>query len=57
MTVKEFFFHFLYSDRGTTSIEYAVIASLVAVAIVLAVTNLGASVMALFSQVANSYPK
>ncbi len=55
--MKEFFFHYLYSDRGTTSIEYAVIASLVAVAIILAVTNLGASVTALFSQVANSYPK
>ncbi len=48
---------FFSCDRGTTSIEYAVIASLVAVAIILAVTNLGASVTALFSQVANSYPK
>jgi pilus assembly protein Flp/PilA len=57
MSMKKFFFNFLNSGRGTTSIEYAIIASLVAVAIIAAVANIGASVTALFAQVANSYPK
>ena len=38
--------------RGTTSIEYTMIAGLIAVAIVVALTNLGAIVDVLFTLVA-----
>ncbi|GDX83420.1 hypothetical protein LBMAG42_52310 [Deltaproteobacteria bacterium] len=38
--------------RGTTSIEYTMIAGLVAVAIIVALTNLGAIVDVLFTLVA-----
>lgn len=57
MIAKTILRNFWKSDQGTTSIEYAVIAGLVAVAIVLAVTNLGGALLGLFSKVAQSYPK
>ncbi len=41
-------------DRGTTAAEYALIASLIAVVIVLAVTLLGQSVRGLFDDAASS---
>ncbi len=40
-------------QRGVTSIEYALIGSLIAVAIVLAVTALGVNLGALYDNVAN----
>jgi len=49
--------NFLSSDEGTTSIEYALIAGLIFVVIVLAVTDLGGSVMNLFQTVSDKYPK
>jgi len=55
--MTERFLHFLTSDEGTTSIEYALIAGLIFVVIVLAVTNLGVSVANLYQTVSASYPK
>lgn len=45
---------FLRSEKGATAIEYALIASLVAVIIIGAVTSLGSSVLALFDTTANA---
>ena len=43
-------------DGGVTSIEYALIASLVAMAIVGAVTTIGTQVQGLYQKVADAYP-
>jgi pilus assembly protein Flp/PilA len=43
---------FMHDERGATSIEYAVIASGVAVAIAATITTLGSSVKSLFTSVA-----
>jgi len=51
------FLNFLSSDEGTTSIEYALIAGLIFVVIVLAVTDLGGTVVNLFQTVADKYPR
>ena len=45
---------FLRDESGATAIEYAMIASGVAVAIAAAVTSLGSSVKALFTSVSTS---
>ncbi|HEY3950816.1 Flp family type IVb pilin [Phenylobacterium sp.] len=51
------FFGRLVGDRsGTTAIEYALIASLVVMAIVTAVTLMGQQILGLFNQVAAAFP-
>lgn len=45
---------FLRDERGATAIEYAMIASGVAVAIAAAITSLGSNVKGLFTSVATS---
>jgi pilus assembly protein Flp/PilA len=45
---------FIRDERGATAIEYAMIASGVAVAIAAAVTSLGSTVKGLFTSVATS---
>ncbi len=47
---------FLRCDMGVTAIEYALIATLVAVAIVTALTSVGSGVLNLFTTVANALP-
>lgn len=47
--------HFLADERGATAIEYALIAGGISIAIVTVVTDLGATVGALFSQVKDSF--
>ncbi len=47
---------FLKKEEGVTAIEYALIASLIAVVIVGAVTGVGEAVLAFFNQVAVSFP-
>ncbi|GAA0536477.1 pilus assembly protein Flp/PilA [Rhizomicrobium palustre] len=42
---------FLHDESGATAIEYALVASLIAAVIVLAVTNLGQSVLALYERI------
>jgi pilus assembly protein Flp/PilA len=41
-------------DRGATAVEYALLATLIAVVIVAVVTALGVSVQAMFSNLANA---
>ena len=45
---------FLRNDDGATAIEYALIASLIAVAIITAVTTVGTKVSTVFTEVGNS---
>ena len=45
---------FLHDESGATAIEYAILASGVAVAIAAAVTSLGSNVKALFTSVSTS---
>lgn len=42
---------FLRDEEGATAIEYALIAGLIALAIVLAVTNLGTKIAAIFTSI------
>lgn len=47
--------HFIRNIRGATSIEYALIATLIAVVIVGSVTTVGTRTSALFTSVANGF--
>ncbi len=49
-------FYFIDSGNGVTSIEYAIIAGLIAMVIVIAVTDLGNGVNGLYQSVVNSFP-
>ncbi len=46
---------FLGNDEGVTAIEYSLIASLIAMAIVGSVTTIGGAVLNLFNQVTNGF--
>jgi pilus assembly protein Flp/PilA len=48
---------FLKDDSGATVIEYALLASLICVVIVSAVSGLGGQVAGLFNRVADEYAK
>jgi pilus assembly protein Flp/PilA len=48
---------FIRAEKGTTSIEYALVASLIFLAIVLSVTQLGASVTRFYQLIASCVPK
>ena len=48
---------FLKSDDGVTAIEYALVGSLIAMAIVVTVIALGGQVRALYQLVADSFPR
>jgi pilus assembly protein Flp/PilA len=45
---------FVGDERGATAIEYALIASLIAVAIITAVSTVGTKVSTVFTEVGNS---
>ncbi|MBP1750938.1 MAG: Flp/Fap pilin component [Deltaproteobacteria bacterium] len=47
---------FLKSDDGVTAIEYALVGSLIAMAIVVVVAALGGQVKTLYQSVARSFP-
>lgn len=47
---------FFGEKDGVTAIEYALIASLIAVVIILAVTSVGQKLVAIFTDVADSFP-
>ncbi len=51
-----FAFGYLRSREGATSIEYALIASFIALVIVAAVGNVGTSLDASFRTIASSFP-
>jgi len=46
--------NFIRNDSGATAIEYALIASLIAVAIITAVSTVGGKVSTVFTEVGNS---
>ena len=46
--------NFIRNDSGATAIEYALIASLIAVAIITAVSTVGTKVSTVFGEVGNS---
>jgi pilus assembly protein Flp/PilA len=46
--------NFIRNESGATAIEYALIASLIAVAIITAVSTVGTKVSTVFSEVGNS---
>jgi Flp pilus assembly pilin Flp len=48
--------HFFASQEGTTSIEYALICSLIFLAIILSVSSLGSAVNRFFQSVASAFP-
>jgi pilus assembly protein Flp/PilA len=45
---------FVQDEEAVTAIEYGLIASLIAVAIILAVTNVGTALQGIFTTVANA---
>jgi pilus assembly protein Flp/PilA len=47
---------FFISEEGTTSVEYAIIASLIFLSIVAAVASLGGSIRGLYESVAAGFP-
>jgi pilus assembly protein Flp/PilA len=55
--MKEKLISLLLRDEGATSIEYAIMASLIAGVIVAAVTLLGGNTMSLFQNFVSKYPK
>ena len=55
--MKKLLRHLLFSEKGATSIEYALIAGLLFLAIVLAVSDLGTNAGNLFQRVADNYPQ
>jgi pilus assembly protein Flp/PilA len=46
----------LQSEKGVTTIEYAIIASLLAMGIVVSLSNVGNKLAALYQSVANLFP-
>ncbi len=55
--MKHFIIMFFRSEGGTTSIEYALVASLIFLGIVVAVSDLGGGVTRLFQLVADGFPR
>jgi Flp pilus assembly pilin Flp len=53
--VLAFISHFIGSQEGTTAIEYALVASLIFLAIVLAVTELGGAVANMYRLIATCF--
>jgi len=47
----------IHSEKGTTSIEYALLASLIFVAIVVSVTQLGGGVTRMYQLIATCIPR
>jgi pilus assembly protein Flp/PilA len=52
--MKEQFLQFLRDEEGATAVEYGLIAALIAVAIILAVTNVGEQLAAIFQRIATA---
>jgi len=54
MTMKKFISKFMSDESGATAIEYGLIAALIAVVIIAAVTALGTNISAKFGEVATA---
>lgn len=55
--IRRFIRIFFESEKGTTAIEYALVAGLIFLAIVLAVGSLGVAVTNLYKVIADNFPK
>lgn len=53
----QFFRKFMKNDKGATAIEYGLIAALIAVAAITAMTNVGQSLNSTFTKVNNELKK
>jgi pilus assembly protein Flp/PilA len=53
-TMKQYLAQFYADESGATAIEYALIASLVAVAIIAAVSNMGKKLQRTFNEVSSN---
>lgn len=54
--MSNFFGKLLRDESGVTAIEYALLASLIAIAIILAVRAVGTNLMALYDKIARCIP-
>jgi len=54
MTMKKFISKFMSDESGATAIEYGLIAALIAVVIIAAVTALGTNISAAFTDVSTA---
>jgi pilus assembly protein Flp/PilA len=54
MTIMTILKKFFFSEEGATAIEYGLIAGLIAVAIITAITSVGTSLMNKFNQVSGN---
>ena len=54
MTLKQRIRHFVADEQGVTAMEYGLIAALIAVVIIGAVTNVGTNLKAVFQYVADN---
>lgn len=52
--MKEIIQQFLRDEEGATAVEYGLIAALIAVAIIIAVTTVGDQLAAIFTTIANA---
>jgi pilus assembly protein Flp/PilA len=52
--MRKFFAQLTREERGTTAIEYGLIAALIAVVIIVAVTSVGTSLTSTFTSVASA---
>ena len=55
--MKKEFFTFLKNDNGASSVEYAIMVSLIAAVIIIAVTSLGLATNSLFSDAGEEMEK
>ena len=55
--MKDLVFRFVRDESGATAIEYGLLAALIAVVLITAVTSLGRNVSTSFSKIANSIGK
>ena len=52
--MKALFLRFAQDESGVTAIEYGLIAALIAVVIIVAITSVGTDLSAVFNKIANS---
>ena len=55
--IMKHFMQFLRSDSAVTSIEYAIIASLLSIVIIVAVTTVGENLLGLYETVVSAFPE
>ncbi|WP_081700187.1 Flp family type IVb pilin [Azonexus hydrophilus] len=54
--MKQAFLRFLRDEEGATAVEYGLIAALIAVAIILSITDLGDKLKDVFETIKNALP-